>query len=60
MTKPSETTMRRVAANLLAFTLDAVGEPTEPVVTSDENLEYWGRFFVANRQMRAASCSRHS
>lgn len=45
---PSESTMRRIAANLIAFMLDAV-TPDEPIIASDEDLEYWGRFFVANR-----------
>lgn len=49
MTTPSESTMRLVAANLIAFTLDAVDAPRDSVVVSDEDLEYWGRFYMANR-----------
>ncbi len=50
MNKPSEETMRRVAANLLAFTLDAAlnQDIVGPVILSDEEIEGWGRFYVEN------------
>jgi hypothetical protein len=47
MQKPSEETMRRVQSNLLAFAISAAS--MEPVIVSDDDLEYWGRFFVENR-----------
>ena len=47
MNAPAESTMRRTAANLLSFLL-AADEPCEPLFVADEDLEYWGRFYVGN------------
>lgn len=51
MQRPSESTMRLIAANLRAFTINAVNHNAairNPVVMSDEDLDYWGDFYVAN------------
>lgn len=59
MQNPSEETMRRVSENMRAFVAGATSSVVQclvvsagvqqTVIVSDDDLEYWGNFFVENR-----------